>query len=96
MWVAGESYGGDYVPDLVQRILAGGGGLKSQLEGFIIGNPVLSCPEWEATMNTIQVGKGVQGVCVWVCGCVGVWVCGCVGVWVCGCVCVCGGAGVGV
>jgi len=43
------------VPDLVNQILLNGGGLKSALEGFIIGNPVLSCPEWEATANTIQV-----------------------------------------
>lgn len=55
LWLAGESYGGDYVPDAVQRVLQGGGALKSALEGFIIGNPVLSCPEWEATENTIQV-----------------------------------------
>lgn len=76
MWVAGESYGGDYVPDLVQKILAGGGAVKSQLEGFIIGNPVLSCPAWEATMNTIQVWALASGaweskphsvlrVCLW-------------------------------
>lgn len=43
------------MPDAVQRVLQGGGALKSALEGFIIGNPVLSCPEWEATENTIQV-----------------------------------------
>lgn len=53
-WFAGESYGGDYVPQIVSRVLTQGT-LRSQLAGFIIGNPVFSCPEWEATENNIQV-----------------------------------------
>ncbi len=53
---AGESYGGDYVPQLVYQIVTGSNSaLKNNLKGFMIGNPVFSCQSWKQYGNTIQV-----------------------------------------
>ena len=52
LWLAGESYGGLYVPTLAQAVLAAADGtatnssaalLAGQLRGFMLGNPVLLC-----------------------------------------------------
>lgn len=46
LWFAGESYGGAYIPQLSYAVLTGANtGLKAQLAGVLIGNPVLSCPD---------------------------------------------------
>jgi len=56
LWIAGESYGGDYVPQLVSRILADPDPpLRQSLKGFAIGNPVFSCQAWKNTANSIYV-----------------------------------------
>lgn len=44
IWLVGESYGGMYVPTLVQTILKGPNqALINQLTGFMLGNPVMMC-----------------------------------------------------
>eukprot|EP00043_Microstomoeca_roanoka_P009833 m.93570 g.93570 ORF g.93570 m.93570 type:complete len:452 (+) comp14707_c1_seq1:353-1708(+) len=56
LWLTGESYGGDYVPQLAQKILYGNDAqLASRLKGFAVGNPVFSCNSWKAFQNNIQV-----------------------------------------
>ena len=57
LWISGESYAGDYVPQLVYRVLTGGESpqLLKQLAGFVIGNPVFSCQAWRETANDIQI-----------------------------------------
>eukprot|EP01103_Thecamoeba_quadrilineata_P015789 TRINITY_DN5086_c0_g2_i1.p1 TRINITY_DN5086_c0_g2~~TRINITY_DN5086_c0_g2_i1.p1 ORF type:complete len:486 (+),score=93.35 TRINITY_DN5086_c0_g2_i1:24-1481(+) len=50
IWIAGESYGGVYVPSLSQRIITGENEqLSNALQGFMIGNPVFRCGD-----DTIQ------------------------------------------
>eukprot|EP01103_Thecamoeba_quadrilineata_P009174 TRINITY_DN18891_c0_g1_i1.p1 TRINITY_DN18891_c0_g1~~TRINITY_DN18891_c0_g1_i1.p1 ORF type:complete len:487 (+),score=66.30 TRINITY_DN18891_c0_g1_i1:3-1463(+) len=50
-WIAGESYGGVYVPTLVQQIINGpDSALSKQLQGFMVGNPVLGCFDRDQAM----------------------------------------------
>lgn len=56
LWVSGESYGGDYVPQLVLRILQGNNtALKNQFAGMMIGNPVLDCDGWKVNGTSVLV-----------------------------------------
>ncbi|EGD81945.1 serine carboxypeptidase II [Salpingoeca rosetta] len=55
IWLTGESYGGNYVPQLAQQIITGKDkSLSSRLKGFAVGNPVFSCDAWKATQGNIQ------------------------------------------
>lgn len=58
LWLTGESYGGVYVPMLAERIVSGGNetaALASRLKGFMVGNPVLACPEGEVEYFNEQI-----------------------------------------
>eukprot|EP01006_Ploeotia_vitrea_P027775 TRINITY_DN60541_c0_g2_i1.p1 TRINITY_DN60541_c0_g2~~TRINITY_DN60541_c0_g2_i1.p1 ORF type:complete len:502 (+),score=22.48 TRINITY_DN60541_c0_g2_i1:25-1506(+) len=56
LWLTGESYAGDYVPELAYAILHSGDmSLVKQLTGLSIGNPVFSCPTWKLTQNSILI-----------------------------------------
>jgi hypothetical protein len=53
---SGESYGGDYVPQLVYEVVTGSDAqIKKNLKGFMVGNPVFSCQSWKQYGNTVQV-----------------------------------------
>jgi carboxypeptidase C (cathepsin A) len=42
LWITGESYAGDYVPQLVEQIIDGPDApLRTRLTGFMVGNPVM-------------------------------------------------------
>lgn len=56
--ITGESYGGDYGPQLAYEILTRAGEdphLASQLQGLSLGNPCLSCRAWEEMSSTITI-----------------------------------------
>lgn len=56
LFIAGESYAGDYGPQLVLKILESGNtALINQLQGMMLGNPVLSCAAWKQHQKTIQL-----------------------------------------
>eukprot|EP00042_Codosiga_hollandica_P043514 m.412847 g.412847 ORF g.412847 m.412847 type:complete len:454 (+) comp56570_c0_seq3:85-1446(+) len=56
VFLTGESYGGDYVPQLAYQIITGESqAIKQNLKGFTVGNPVFSCQSWRQYGNTIQV-----------------------------------------
>eukprot|EP01094_Clydonella_sp_ATCC50884_P019244 TRINITY_DN3719_c0_g1_i3.p1 TRINITY_DN3719_c0_g1~~TRINITY_DN3719_c0_g1_i3.p1 ORF type:complete len:346 (+),score=78.49 TRINITY_DN3719_c0_g1_i3:93-1040(+) len=56
LFIAGESYAGDYGPQLVLEILDGAdASLRQQLRGLMLGNPVLSCPAWKTHHDTVQL-----------------------------------------
>jgi carboxypeptidase C (cathepsin A) len=49
-FIAGESYGGHYVPQLANRILEGDdAGIRTQMKGFMVGNPCTS--DFECSNN---------------------------------------------
>jgi carboxypeptidase C (cathepsin A) len=53
-WLAGESYGGVYVPTLASKILSNAGTqIYKQLAGISVGNGVFSCGS--GSNNTIQI-----------------------------------------
>lgn len=54
-WISGESYAGDYVPQLALHVIEGGGFLSQNLKGLMLGNPCIDCVEREPVTNTIQV-----------------------------------------
>lgn len=57
-WLAGESYGGMYVPTLADTILKGPDTqLSQQFKGFMLGNPVLLC---ETSSCSSEVGYPIQ------------------------------------
>lgn len=56
LWITGESYGGVYVPTLVDQILTGSDTqLQKQLKGFTVGNPVINCPALYTQGRSTQV-----------------------------------------
>jgi len=55
LWITGESYAGEYIPQLVQNILNESQVLSQTLKGFMIGNPVIDCIAVQESGNTIQV-----------------------------------------
>lgn len=56
LFVSGESYAGDYGPQLVLEIIEGSDtGLRNQLKGLLLGNPVLSCPAWKEFHESLQL-----------------------------------------
>jgi len=56
LWITGESYAGDYIPQLVAKILdEPHSSIADRLTGFLVGNPVLSCDGWKTRGNTIQI-----------------------------------------
>ena len=56
LWITGESFGGDYVPQLVNEIVDGADvALRNRLAGFMIGNPVFSCPAWKENELDVQI-----------------------------------------
>eukprot|EP01095_Lingulamoeba_sp_RSL-Kostka_P002245 TRINITY_DN130_c3_g1_i1.p1 TRINITY_DN130_c3_g1~~TRINITY_DN130_c3_g1_i1.p1 ORF type:complete len:438 (-),score=126.42 TRINITY_DN130_c3_g1_i1:100-1413(-) len=56
LYLTGESFGGDYVPQLAAEILNGSNQqLKNILSGLMIGNPVMSCPAWTENHNSVEV-----------------------------------------
>eukprot|EP00276_Gloeochaete_wittrockiana_P015291 CAMPEP_0184350174 /NCGR_PEP_ID=MMETSP1089-20130417/37522_1 /TAXON_ID=38269 ORGANISM="Gloeochaete wittrockiana, Strain SAG46.84" /NCGR_SAMPLE_ID=MMETSP1089 /ASSEMBLY_ACC=CAM_ASM_000445 /LENGTH=470 /DNA_ID=CAMNT_0026682763 /DNA_START=35 /DNA_END=1447 /DNA_ORIENTATION=+ len=56
LWITGESYGGVYVPTLVNNIIDGPNQqLKNALKGFMVGNPVLSCPDVQKHGLSVQL-----------------------------------------
>ena len=106
LWVTGESYAGNYGPELVLRILEGpdaqlrwvwvlasrgrssfinavaflptdvcasltiwvcSWSFRSNLKGFMLGNPVLSCPLWKANHMTVEVVNTVFVRCYLLC-----------------------------
>ena len=55
LFLTGESYGGNYVPQLAAQIINGPDKqLAQRLTGLAIGNPVFSCASWKATQDNIQ------------------------------------------
>eukprot|EP01104_Vermistella_antarctica_P013084 TRINITY_DN3903_c1_g2_i1.p1 TRINITY_DN3903_c1_g2~~TRINITY_DN3903_c1_g2_i1.p1 ORF type:complete len:526 (+),score=106.94 TRINITY_DN3903_c1_g2_i1:68-1579(+) len=61
LWFTGESYAGNYVPQLVDYLLTVGTDhtLLNNLQGFALGNPVIACnkslPSYTTLMSTLQV-----------------------------------------
>jgi len=54
-WVSGESYGGVYVPTVVQQIVnTGSGALYQNLKGFLVGNPVFNCGASTNTNSLVE------------------------------------------
>eukprot|EP01128_Nolandella_sp_AFSM9_P002197 TRINITY_DN12581_c0_g1_i1.p1 TRINITY_DN12581_c0_g1~~TRINITY_DN12581_c0_g1_i1.p1 ORF type:complete len:442 (-),score=83.34 TRINITY_DN12581_c0_g1_i1:52-1377(-) len=60
LWITGESYAGDYVPDLMTLILEGDGPLKNNLKGTLLGNPVIDCVEQRNIENELQMQLFLQ------------------------------------
>ena len=56
LWLTGESFAGDYIPQLVAEILyQNNQQIVANLEGFLVGNPVLSCTAWTDYHHSVQV-----------------------------------------
>mmetsp|Transcript_27823 Transcript_27823/g.77830 ORF Transcript_27823/g.77830 Transcript_27823/m.77830 type:complete len:440 (+) Transcript_27823:44-1363(+) len=50
LWLAGESWAGVSIPLLTTLIMEGSdASLRDNLQGVLIGNPSILCPEWQAT-----------------------------------------------
>ncbi|ELR20229.1 serine carboxypeptidase [Acanthamoeba castellanii str. Neff] len=56
LWITGESYGGVYVPMLADQVINGpDAGLKAQLKGLMLGNPVIDCPNYGIIVNNLPL-----------------------------------------